>query len=152
MLSRYFNRIICVFPPLTNGQGYGINTASLDAVATWQGLPTNWSKPGDILLIRTGYMKAYRNLTAYEQETMPWNPELGSVGMNASDDSLAWLWEKKLALVGADNPAFESLPMDKSIGGVPRSLHQVFIGGESHIVPEVGGDADGGVRLGTEYC
>jgi hypothetical protein len=76
-------------------------------------------------------MKAYRNLTAYEQETMPWNPELGSVGMNASDDSLAWLWEKKLALVGADNPAFESLPMDKSIGGVPRSLHQVFIGGES---------------------
>lgn len=118
-------------------QGYGINTTSLDAVATWQGLPTNWSKPGDILLIRTGYMKAYRNLTAYEQETMPWNPELGSVGMNASDDALAWLWEKKLALVGADNPAFESLPMDKSIRGVPRSLHQVFIGGESSDVPQI---------------
>jgi hypothetical protein len=82
-------------------------------------------------------MKAYRNLTAYEQETMPWNPELGSVGMNASDDALAWLWEKKLALVGADNPAFESLPMDKSIRGVPRSLHQVFIGGESSDVPQI---------------
>ena len=80
-------------------------------------------------------MKAYRNLTAYQQETMPWNPELGSVGMNASDDSLAWLWEKKLALVGADNPAFESLPMDKTIGGVPRSLHQIFIGGECRIGP-----------------
>jgi hypothetical protein len=50
--------------------------------------------------------------------------------MNASDDSLAWLWEKKLALVGADNPAFESTPFDKTISGVPRSMHQVFIGGE----------------------
>ncbi|TVY82765.1 hypothetical protein LSUE1_G003291 [Lachnellula suecica] len=116
--------------------GYGINSSDLDAVATWQGLPLNWSEPGDILLIRTGYMQAYRNLTAYQQETMPWNPELGSVGMNASDDSLAWLWEKKLALVGADNPAFESLPMDKTIGGVARSLHQVFIGGWGQSIME----------------
>lgn len=97
-------------------------------------------------------MKAYRDLAAYEQETMPWNPELGSVGMDASDDSLAWLWEKKLALVGADNPAFESLPMDKDIGGVPRSLHQVFIGGECKIALEIEGDSDGGFRLGTKYC
>lgn len=51
--------------------------------------------------------------------------------MLASDESLAWLWEKKLAFVGADNPVFESLPFNKTIGGVPRSLHQVFIGGES---------------------
>ena len=71
--------------------------------------------------------------------------------MNASDDSLAWLWEKKLALVGADNPAFESLPFDKVIGGVPRSLHQVFIGGEFLFICLVGGCADEG-RVGTEYC
>jgi hypothetical protein len=50
--------------------------------------------------------------------------------MLASDESLEWLWDKKLALVGADNPAFESLPFNKTISGVPRSLHQVFIGGE----------------------
>jgi hypothetical protein len=31
--------------------------------------------------------------------------------------------------VGADNPAFESLPFDKTIGGVPRSLHEIFIAG-----------------------
>ncbi|PMD39643.1 hypothetical protein L207DRAFT_566574 [Hyaloscypha variabilis F] len=76
--------------------GFGINSTHLDAVATWQGLPTNWSKPGDILLIRTGWTKQYLNLTAYDQEILPWDPELGSMGMNASDDSLAWLWEKKL--------------------------------------------------------
>lgn len=58
--------------------------------------------------------------------------------MNASDDSLAWLWEKKLALVGADNPAFESTPFDKTISGVPRSMHQVFIGGEFKILHREG--------------
>lgn len=100
-------------------------------MAAWQGLPSNWSIPGDILIVRTGWTKGYRALTDYEQETIPWQPDLESIGMLASDESLAWLWEKKLAFVGADNPAFESLPFNKTIGGVPRSLHQVFIGGES---------------------
>ena len=48
--------------------------------------------------------------------------------MLASEESLAWPWEKKLAFVGADNPAFESLPFNKTIGGAPRSLHQVLLG------------------------
>jgi hypothetical protein len=93
--------------------------------------------PGDILLIRTGWTEGYRALSTYDQETLPWNPDLESIGMLASDESLAWLWEKKLAFVGADNPAFESLPFNKTIGGVPRSLHQVFIGGESDGVFQV---------------
>jgi hypothetical protein len=71
--------------------------------------------------------------------------------MNASDDSLAWLWEKKLALVGADNPAFESTPFDKTISGVPRSIHQVFIGGEFKIFASGGGSANTEHRLGTKY-
>jgi hypothetical protein len=100
-------------------------------VAAWQGLTPNWSLPGDMLLIRTGWTKGYRALTDYEQEIMPWQPNLESIGMLASDESLSWLWGKKLAFVGADNPAFESLPMNKTIGGVPRSMHEVFIGSES---------------------
>lgn len=71
--------------------------------------------------------------------------------MNASDDSLAWLWEKKLALVGADNPAFESTPFDKTISGVPRSMHQVFIGGEFKILHLEGSSANAEHRLGTKY-
>jgi hypothetical protein len=71
--------------------------------------------------------------------------------MNASDDSLAWLWEKKLALVGADNPAFESLPFDKMIGGVPRSLHQVFIGGKLTVLHRRRALLITLPRLGTKY-
>ncbi len=71
--------------------------------------------------------------------------------MNVSDDSLAWLWEKKLALVGADNPAFESMPFDKTISGVPRSMNQVFIGSEFKILRLEGANANTEHRLGTKY-
>lgn len=108
-----------------------VTPAEWDAVAEWQGLKGNWSKPGDILITRTGWLKKFNTLNATEAETLPWLFSGESVGFEASDESAQWLWEKKLALVGADNPAFESLPMDKTIGGVPRSLHQIFIGGMS---------------------
>ena len=150
-IHRKFNPTSTSEPSIHNLQGFGINTTHLDAVACWQGLPTHWSKPGDILLIRTGWIKQYLNLTTYNQEILPWDPELGSVGMNASDDSLAWLWEKKLALVGADNPAFESTPFDKTVSGVPRSMHQVFIGGELKILHLKTGSAKTQHRLGTKY-
>jgi hypothetical protein len=101
-----------------------------DAVAAWQGLPANWAKPGDILLTRTGWLRQFNKLNATEMATMPWTGTGNSVGFEAGDASAEWLWNKKLALVGADNPAFESLPFNKKIGGVPRSLHQIFIGGE----------------------
>ena len=111
-------------------QGRGITVAELDATAAWQGLTAgNWTLPGDILLIRTGWMAQYHALTTLKRETLPWSG-IDSVGMLASDNSLEWLWDKKLAFVGADNPAFESLPFNKTIDGVARSLHQIFIGGK----------------------
>ncbi|KAI0974247.1 hypothetical protein F4678DRAFT_421958 [Xylaria arbuscula] len=100
----------------------------LDEVAAWQKMPADWSKPGDMLIIRTGWVRQYNTLNATERallavESWPY------VGMEASDRSLRWLWEKKLALVGSDNPAFESSSFTFDIGGHQRSLHQVFIGG-----------------------
>ncbi|KAK6074466.1 hypothetical protein SCUP234_08250 [Seiridium cupressi] len=105
-----------------------ITTDELDAVAEWQGLPTDWSLPGDMLIIRTGWVRQYQTLNLTEDVLLP----IGAgtwIGMEASDASLRWLWEKKLSLVGADNPAFESTPFNKTILGETRSLHQVFIGG-----------------------
>ena len=109
---------------------YAINVSTWDAVAAWQGLERNWSRPGDILLTRTGWLKKYNELNSTEAAALPWIGSGNSIGFEASDASLEWLWEKKLALVGADNPAFESLPFDGVVDGTPRSLHQIFIGGE----------------------
>jgi hypothetical protein len=108
---------------------YSITTAQLDQVAQWQGLTQDWSSPGDMLFVRTGWLEQYNALSPIDQYTVPRQKDGPGIGILASDETLRWLWEKKLALVGADNPAFESLPFDKDIDGVPRSLHQVFIGG-----------------------
>jgi kynurenine formamidase len=118
---------------LTLHEDTTISTIELDAVATWQGLdPDSFAKPGDFLVVRTGFTKQYRALSLYEQEILPFRPgeDAQFIGIEASDATLRWLWDKKLALVGGDNPAFENLPSDVSvIDGVQRSLHQVFIGG-----------------------
>ncbi|KAI8944680.1 hypothetical protein F4801DRAFT_599402 [Xylaria longipes] len=105
-----------------------ITADELDKVAGWQQMPSNWSKPGDMLIIRTGWVRQYTTLNATERALLPvqgWP----SIGMEASDRSLRWLWEKKLSLVGADNPGFESSSFSFEIDGHERSLHQVFIGG-----------------------
>ncbi len=108
---------------------YSITVAQLDQVAQWQGLPANWSLPGDMLFIRTGWLAQYNALSPMEQYTLPREKNGPAIGLLAADETLSWLWDKKLSMVGADNPAFESLPFDKTISGVARSLHQVFIGG-----------------------
>jgi hypothetical protein len=85
-----------------------ISTEELDEVAKWQGMPDDWSKPGDMLIIRTGWNRQYKTLNKTEEILLP-QGNGNSIGMEASDESLRWLWEKKLSLVGADNPAFESV-------------------------------------------
>ncbi|KAI3342726.1 hypothetical protein F4824DRAFT_117345 [Ustulina deusta] len=107
-----------------------ITPAELDLVAAWQGMPAEaaWARPGDMLVVRTGWVRQYQGLNATERallavESWPY------VGVETSDRSLRWLWEKKLSLVGADNPAFESSAFSFEIEGHTRSLHQVLIGG-----------------------
>jgi len=88
-------------------------------------------RPGDMLILRTGWTRQYNGLSDFEKDTLPYRPaeEASWVGVEASDRSLAWIWDKKISLVGSDNPAFEVVPFTGVIGGVPRSLHQVFLGG-----------------------
>lgn len=112
-----------------------ISVADLDAVAQFQGLSGAWARPGDILLIRTGWVRQYNALSKKAQQSLPYGPG-NWIGVIASDDTARWLWEKKLALVGGDNPAFESTPMNGTIDGSPRSLHQIFIGGWGQSIVE----------------
>lgn len=61
-----------------------------------------------MLIIRTGWVRQYNTLNATQRALLPveaWP----YVGLEASDRTLRWLWEKKLSLIGADNPAVESV-------------------------------------------
>ncbi|KAJ8115800.1 hypothetical protein ONZ43_g4585 [Nemania bipapillata] len=112
-----------------------ITPDELDKIADWQNMPSDWSKPGDMLIIRTGWVRQYMTLNATERnllpvQSWPW------IGMEASERSLRWVWEKKLSVVGADNPAFEVSTMSFDVDGHTRSLHQVFIGGWGQSIVE----------------
>lgn len=85
-----------------------ITAKELDSIALWQGLSSDWARPGDMLILRTGWLRQYNTLNRSEQILLPIGDGF-SVGMEASSASARWLWDKKLSLVGADNPAFESV-------------------------------------------
>lgn len=60
---------------------------------------------GDILFIRTGFVKGYKELTLEQREHYSRKPTYP--GVVQSKETAEWLWEKQFAAVAADNPAFE---------------------------------------------
>lgn len=90
--------------------------------------------PGDILLVRTGWLHAVRSGAI--QLTSP----VVSPGLAQSESIAEWLWNKQVALAAADNVALEAWPADRETirtraedeGRMERSnhtgmLHRVLI-------------------------
>lgn len=66
---------------------------------------------GDILLIRTGWIKQYeQNLAAGNEEEIKGLPEPFFVGVDQTDEMKFWLHDEYFSLVGGDSPAFEAWP------------------------------------------
>ncbi|THU80159.1 hypothetical protein K435DRAFT_972867 [Dendrothele bispora CBS 962.96] len=109
-----------------------ITSSDLDAVISWQGgSPESFIHPGDFLIIRSGFMKQYLQLPVPQEQVLPFRvgDDAAWVGLEPSDDTLRWLWDRKISVLGSDNPSVEKSPLIAVIGGVERSLHQIFIGG-----------------------
>ncbi|ESK85989.1 hypothetical protein Moror_9448 [Moniliophthora roreri MCA 2997] len=108
---------------------YSIPTSDLDQVISWQGLdPNTFVHPGDFLIVRTGFMKRYAALPVHEQNVLPFG-DLAVIGVEASEETLEWVWKRKVSVVGADNPGFEVFPNNMVIHGATRNLHQIFLAG-----------------------
>jgi kynurenine formamidase len=90
------------------GDKYNITAAELDAVAKWEGVEI---KPGDAILIRTGFMKHWAKIVS--EQGRRWRAtQDGEPGPGC--DFIQWAQEKKIGLVGADNIAVEHIvPVDK---------------------------------------
>lgn len=97
-----------------------ITPAMLDAVLGWQGATVS---PGDILLVRTGWLRWYRALDepglAAVRGTMM---EMAAPGLAPGAATAAWLWDQRVAAVAADNPALEALPTVREEGFLHRLL------------------------------
>ncbi|KAF4448473.1 hypothetical protein F53441_8113 [Fusarium austroafricanum] len=102
---------------------FEITLCELKEVATMQGITFH---SGDILFIRTGWLKAYRNLSEKEQTALPHRTARTSCGVEASEEMMRWHWENKFAAVASDTVAYEAWPSRRPAG---VALHEVFLSG-----------------------
>jgi len=98
--------------PLDPAQRFDIAAELLDEVAEAQGVSL---ERGDVLLIRTGWAGWYESLDADERGAAL-TPTSGQPGLAPVEGTAAWLWDRHVAAVAADNMAVESAPLDMRPG------------------------------------
>jgi len=87
--------------PIDQDSAEQISVTELDEALHWQGTAVS---PGDILLLRFGWLEHIRRPGATRQ--VP----LVSPGLAQREETAAWLWDSRVAMVAADNLALEAWP------------------------------------------
>ena len=86
-------------------------------------------RSGDILFIRVGFTAEYNKLTVEEQQSFPSRQPGGLLGLEATKDSLRWLWESEFAAIASDAAGFERGPATGPYNDPDVSIHQWALGG-----------------------
>jgi kynurenine formamidase len=89
---------------------YGISLDQIKDIATWEGVDF---KPGDILLIRSGWMLKYNTCLALGLENELEKVSVvhpHAIGVDQSEEIKVWLHDQYFALVGGDQATFEAWP------------------------------------------
>jgi kynurenine formamidase len=81
-------------------------------------------RAGDILLIRTGWLKAYQQLSNEHKDMLPDREMRTSCGVEATEESIRWHWDNAFAAVATDTVAYEAWPSPKAWG---VSMHEVSL-------------------------
>jgi kynurenine formamidase len=75
-------------------------------------------KPGTILLVRTGWMESYERCTPEQKGALSSFANVKAIGIEATREMVAWLWDQRVAAIGTDSPGVEPLPADFSDPGI----------------------------------
>ena len=108
--------------PINQNSNDQITVADLEGTIAFQ---KSEISPGDILLVRTGWLTAVRNGST--KITSP----VQSPGLAQSESIAEWLWNKQVAMAAADNVALEAWPANREnirtraeeSGAIERSNH-----------------------------
>jgi kynurenine formamidase len=77
-------------------------------------------RPGDILMVRTGYLESYLAMSRDEQLAHLDRPD--QPGLYAGREMAEFLWDSGAAAVVADNLAVENVPGSTEVGSLHRAL------------------------------
>jgi kynurenine formamidase len=92
--------------PLDHAEGEAIPISVAAETANAQGVEL---RPGDILMIRTGWVHYHLRERDAEQRKHDVRA-LRSTGLEPSHETVAWLWDNRFSVVGVDNVAVEVWP------------------------------------------
>lgn len=84
-----------------------IDISTLETIALHQGTEL---RGGEILLIRTGWVRAYNGVPAKEQQRLADMDDPPAIGIESSERTLRWLWDRSLAAIVGDQPSMEAWP------------------------------------------
>jgi hypothetical protein len=108
------------------GERSPITAEQIQAAADWQGVRF---ETGDILLLRTGWMAWYSALPAEQRAALAQPGAFSACGLDQSEASLRFLWDRHFAAIASDNPSFEAYPPLPTAAGEPgEMLHSTIIG------------------------
>jgi kynurenine formamidase len=111
-MPRYFQAIRRSYDP---GSKLELTVEDFEGAAEAQGLEFH---PGDILLIRTGWIEWYeRQADEVRRElAAPDSERLQIAGLSGGRDMVRFLWDRQFAAVATDNPTFEAWPRAMIVG------------------------------------
>lgn len=93
--------------PLAWDDPFPVTPEVIEAVLAHQGLEL---RPGDVLLLRTGWLEGFLRADAGTQRRLATEPGLTSPGLHPTDEVIELLWDHQVAAVAADNPSVEVTP------------------------------------------
>lgn len=110
--------------PITPFEAHDIPVSVLKDIAKDQGVSF---RAGDILLVRSGFVRGYEALSQAEREAMADRPPTFA-GVQAGRETLQWLWENQFSAVAGDAIAFERAPVSGP-DAAKETLHQWLLAG-----------------------
>jgi len=117
--------------PLTYDSADPIEPEELEECLVAQGTELH---EGDILLMRTGWMKWYTTQNVQVREQLAQPRDLATPGLRSGEHLAEVLWNLHIAALGADNPAVEAWPPganttaehNNEVRGDKRRMHEIF--------------------------
>ncbi|SHL07771.1 Kynurenine formamidase [Pseudonocardia thermophila] len=111
-------------PPVRPDERFAVSAEIIEEIAADEGVAI---EPGDVLLLRTGWLPWYLGLDDARRDQLVAafredRTALRLPGLDASVETTAWLWDRRIAGVVADNPTLEALPYDRSVGWAHHRL------------------------------
>lgn len=101
------------------GTRHEITVADIEKVAQAQGVKF---QTGDILIVRSGWMKWYLSLSVEERAKLAETWPHQGVGVAQGEDTLRFLWDNHFAAVAGDAMAFEAYPAHPERGFMHETI------------------------------